>query len=294
MKKFANSIIILFFIAPLLSISVMKGSGYSAEPPSPEQNKKGALKEDLDQAVPKKKETPEERNERIRKKLPPVKMVFVKGGCFEMGDATGDGDEDERPAHEVCVGNYYIGETAVTIGLFQAVMDITPPPDGAKKINTNIPMAFVSYVDCLKFIKALNDVTKGFYRLPTEAEWEYAARSRGKRELWAGTNNEAELGDYAWFSDNSNNEVHPVMQKKPNGLGLYDMAGNVWQWTEDNFDFDFYKRSPKKDPFNDKFSTWRTIRGGSAFDNSFKIRATYRSALEPARVLGNVGFRLAE
>ncbi len=289
MRKFANSIVILFFVALTLSIFSAK-RGYSAEPvapPTPEELRKELKKEDFKE--PEKKETLKERYERIRKKLPPIHMILVKGGCVEMGDATGEGDDDERPAHEACVSDYYIGETVVTQGLWAAVFDFTDPPKDPDK-----PVTFVNYVEALRFINTLNAITKGFYRLPTEAEWEYAARSRGQKEIWPGLNNEAELGDYAWFADNSNNEVHDVKLKKPNGLKLYDMAGNVWQWTEDNFDFDFYKKSPKRDPFNSRSSQWRTVRGGSAVDNSYKVRTTYRYAVEPARKLGNVGFRLAE
>lgn len=288
-RKSARTTVILIFAVLTLSIFSAARS-YSAEQPiapTPEQLKKELREQEGRE--PEKKETPEKRNERIRKKLPPIRMVFVKGGCFQMGDVTGEGDEDERPAHEVCLSDYYIGETVVTQGLYYTVMDISDPPTDPDK-----PVTFVNYVDALRFIKTLKEVTKGFYRLPTEAEWEYAARSRGQKEIWPGVNNEAELGDYAWFADNSNNEVHKVRQKKPNGLKLYDMAGNVWEWTEDNFDFDFYKRSSKRDPFNATSSQWRTVRGGSIVDNAYKIRTTYRYAIEPGRKLGNLGFRLAE
>ncbi len=291
MRRFASSVILFFSVLTLLIFPAL--SAYSTEPAPASAPKPDSIQRQLEQQdlkdEPVKKETLEQKYERIRKKLPPIHMVLVKGGCFQMGDWTEEGDEDERPAHEVCVSDFYIADTVVTRGLYYTVMDLREPPKDPDK-----PVTFVNYVQALRFIGALNAITKGFYRLPTEAEWEYAARNRGKNEIWPGLDNEAELKDYAWFADNSNNEVHPVKQKKPNALGLYDMAGNVWQWTEDFFGFDFYKKSPKRDPLNDGFSQWRTIRGGSAVDNAFKLRTTYRYALEPAFKSSTLGFRIAE
>ncbi len=291
MRKSANSMAILFFVVFTLSIfpAIRAYAAESVAPPTPEQFQKALHEDDIQPEKKKKKETLKERYARISKKLPPIKMILVKGGCFKMGDATDEGDDDERPAHDVCVSDYYIAETDVTMRLFDTVFDFPTLPKDPDR-----PMTFVSYQEAMKFIATLNAITKGFYRLPTEAEWEYAARNRGKDETWPGVNNEAELGDYAWFADNSGEKVHDVKQKKPNGLGLYDMSGNVWQWTEDNFDFDYYKKSPKQDPFNRAFSQWRTVRGGSIVDNSYKLRTTYRYGLEPATRRANVGFRLAE
>jgi len=107
------------------------------------------------------------------------------------------------------------------------------------------PVETVSWNDAQDFISRLNQRTGKRFRLPTEAEWEYAARSGGKREKWAGTSSESELGDYAWYSKNSGGSTHPVGQKKPNGLGLYDMSGDVWEWCQDWYGKDFYKWRPR-------------------------------------------------
>lgn len=240
----------------------------------------------------------EEKAKRIVKKedLPPINMVMVKGGCYQMGDSSGNGDDDERPQHEVCLNDFYLMETEVTQELFEAVMGYIP----AWRYNPSMPrdpkapVTYVSFSAMTDFIKKLNEITKGYYRLPTEAEWEYAARSGGKNELWPGLNNEGELGNYAWFSDNGEDKLQPVKAKKPNALGLYDMAGNVWEWTEDYFDFEYYQISPKENPYGAEFSFFRVVRGGSIADGPYKLRTTYRYGLEPTRRMMHVGFRLAE
>lgn len=233
-----------------------------------------------------------------KKVIPPFKMALVKGGCFDMGDPTSDGDEDERPVHQVCVSDYYMAETEVTQELFEAVMGYNPMKRFAAASKTLIdphkPVVYVNWHLANEFVKKLNEETKSFYRLPTEAEWEYAARSGGKNEKWPGINNEAELGDYAWFSDNSDDAIQQVKQKKPNGLGLYDMAGNAWEWVEDNFDAEYYRNSPKKDPYGPEISQYRSVRGGSFIDQPTRLRSTYRYALEPTRRIASVGLRLAE
>lgn len=228
--------------------------------------------------------------------LPPIDMVYVKGGCFMMGDQTGDGDEDERPAHEVCLNDYYIASTEVTQELFEKVMGYIPAWKYNPKMprDPKAPVNYVSWSIVQEFVGRLNEITKGYYRLPSEAEWEYAARSGGKNELWSGTNNEAEIGNYAWYEDNTEEMIVPTKGKKPNALGLYDMSGNVWEWVEDYFDFEYYKVSPKSNPFGADYSLFRVVRGGSVFDPPNKLRTTYRYGLEHNRRSLNVGFRLAE
>src|SRR3989338_7511012 len=150
-------------------------------------------------------------------------MVFVKGGCFQMGDSFGDGYAGERPVHEVCVNDFYIGENEVTQGEWKALMDENP---SVNKLGDNYPVDSVDWEDVQEFIKRLNAKSGKRYRLPTEAEWEYAARSGGRKDKFAGTSNESELGEYAWYYGNADNETHPVKQKKPNAIGVYDMSGN--------------------------------------------------------------------
>lgn len=227
-----------------------------------------------------------------KSELPPFKMVYIKGGCFEMGDWTGDGDDDEQPAHKVCVSNYYISETEVTQMLYEAVTGTIP----SMYVGPDRPVTNIKPRNIRRFIKDLNKLTGRAYRLPTEAEWEYAARSGGKNERWAGTDNEDVLSDYAWFNENAEGGTRKVAQKKPNGLGLYDMTGNVMEWLEDYFDFEYYGRSPKRDPLNAEYTTWFVLRGGSFVDGPFTLRTTYRLGIEPMKTAfgANVGIRLAE
>lgn len=272
MNKFKT---VLAFLLAIMSFTI---SYSAAAPPTPPLDD---LDSDLEIGV-------EEKAPEAQKPLPPINMILIKGGCFEMGDFTGNGDEDERPAHEVCVADFTISETEVTYELFEAVTGIDTKKD------PKLPVTRINWYEINEFLKKLNKLTKGFYRIPTEAEWEYAAREGGKKIRWPGIDNEAELGNYAWFSDNSDETLKQVKLKKPNALGLYDMGGNVWEWVEDNFDFDYYQTSPKKDPYGPDFSYFRSIRGGSFVEEPGKLRTTYRYGLEPAKRLGNVGFRLAE
>lgn len=227
-----------------------------------------------------------------KSELPPFKMIYIKRGCFDMGDWSGEGDDDEKPVHNVCLSNYYIAETEVTQKLWVAVMGGNP----STELGADKPISNVMPIQIKQFLIKLNKLTNGYYRLPTEAEWEYAARSNGKKERWAGADNEEVLGDYAWFADNSDGALKPVKQKKPNGLGLYDMTGSVWEMTEDFFDFDYYGRSSQRDPLNMEYTTWTSIRGGSILDEPFKTRTTYRFGIEPGKTSAtfNIGFRLAE
>jgi formylglycine-generating enzyme required for sulfatase activity len=268
----------------------------SAEPadvakPKPAEKPPEVKPEDKDKKTGKKGASklsmkPEEATQVISR----IKMIYVKGGCFKMGDLTGAGDDDERPAHDVCVSPYYLAESVVTEKLWLAVMDVPVK----ENYEPDRPVVAISWQWSKKFLEKLNKASKKHYRLPTEAEWEFAAREGGKNVRWSGTDDDSSIGEYAWFADNSNNEIHSVNQKKPNALGFYDMSGNVWQWTEDKFDFDYYQTSPKKDPIGADASIWRSIRGGSVYDSMQKIRTTYRYAVEPALFRPDLGIRLAE
>jgi formylglycine-generating enzyme len=224
---------------------------------------------------------------------PEIEMVFVKGGCFQMGDTFGDGGSDEKPVHEVCVKDFYIGKYVVTQGQWQAVMGNNP--SYFKGCGNNCSVENVSWDDAQEFIQKLKEMTGKKYRLPSEAEWEYAARSGGKKEQWAGTSSLDELKDYAWYSDNSGKKTHPVGQKKPNGLGIYDMSGNVWEWVSDYYDEKYYERSPKDNPLGPLSGSGKVLRGGSWFTDSFpsRVRASIRYMREPSRRQSVDGFRLA-
>lgn len=257
-----------------------------AKPGEKAEPKPGDKKADAQSKPKSGRLTPEE----AKAAMAQIKMIYIKGGCFTMGDFTGEGDDDERPAHEVCVSPYYLAESVVTEKLWSAVMG-APPKD---KYEPDKPVVSISFHWTMAFLEKLNKATKKHYRLPTEAEWEFAAREGGKKIRWSGTDDDSAIGDYAWFAENSNNEVQPVKTRKPNALGLYDMTGNVYQWTNDKFDFDYYQVSPRRDPRGADASLWRTIRGGSVYETSRKSRTTYRYGMEPPMFRPDIGIRLAE
>ena len=230
-----------------------------------------------------------------QKRIPPaaateIEVVLVKGGCFQMGDTFGTGRSDEQPVHGVCVDDFSIGRYEVTQAQWLAVMKINPASNIA--CGPECPIENVSWDEVQVFIKKLNEFTGKNYRLPYEAEWEYAARSGGSNELWAGTSDEAKLGEYAWFVDNSEEKTHPVGEKKPNSLGLYDMTGNVWEWCQDLHDAYYYKASPARNPQGPVNGTARVTRSGSWSSKSWELRATARGRIYPKNKNAGLGFRL--
>ena len=220
---------------------------------------------------------------------PDIEMVSVKGGCFQMGDSFGDGFDDEEPVHEVCVDDFYIGKYEVTQAECQAVMGNNP----AKFKGDRRPVDSVSWEEAQAFIAALNQLTGKGYRLPTEAEWEYAARSAGKREKWAGTNDPGRLVEYAWYSTNSGKATHDVGARKPNGLGVCDMSGNVWEWVGDYYGMTWYDGSAKDNPQGPPAGSYRVIRGGSYSNPPRNLRVTERGKSDQKSRDIAVGFRLA-
>ncbi len=219
-----------------------------------------------------------------------VKMVLIEGGCFMMGDTFGSGHHDETPVHEVCVDDFFLAETEMTQEIFEMVMGFNPSVNKGE----GKPVDFVGWGDVTKFINHFNMITGEYYRLPSEAEWEYAARGGGKDMQWAGTNDEFGVDDYGWHRDNSGDTSHPVKSKKPNSLGLYGMSGNLWEWVYDYYDMNYYKDSEKDNPEGPDFSVWRGLRGGSYFDETDKLRTSARYGNTVDRRSSNVGFRLAQ
>ena len=190
------------------------------------------------------------------------KMIKVEGGTFSMGATSEQGshaDDDKNPVHSVTLSDYYIGETEVTQELWQAVMGSNP---SRFKGDNRRPVESVSWYDCQEFIKKLNQLTGKEFRLPTEAEWEYAARggkySRGYK--YSGSDNADEV---AWYDSNSGSKTHPVKTKKANKLGLYDMSGNVYEWCNDWYGKDYYQNSPQTNPTGPSKGEYRVVRGGS-------------------------------
>ena len=216
-------------------------------------------------------------------------MVRVEGGTFTMGataEQGGDAYADEMPAHEVTLSSYCIGKTEVTQALWQAVMGVNP--SGFK--GANLPVEQVSWNDCQEFIAKLNALTGKAFRLPTEAEWEFAARggnnSRGYK--YSGSNT---LSDVAWYTDNSSSTTHPVATKASNELGIYDMSGNVWEWCSDWYGS--YSSSSQYNPTGSNTGSYRVIRGGSGGHSAGYCRVSIRINYTPANRDIALGLRLA-
>jgi formylglycine-generating enzyme required for sulfatase activity len=215
-----------------------------------------------------------------------MEFVEVPGGCFQMGDTFGDGD-DEKPVHEVCVGNFSIGKFEVTQGQWRKVMGSNP--SRFSSCGDNCPVEMVTWNDVQSFISKLNSQSGNSYRLPTEAEWEYAARSGGKQEKYSGSNS---IDAVAWYANNSGSQTHPVGQKQANGLGIYDMSGNVWEWCSDWYGRSYYSSSPKDNPQGPSSGSDRVVRGGGWNDGARDVRSAIRAGGGPGDRCDFLGFRL--
>ena len=217
-----------------------------------------------------------------------IEMVKVEAGSFDMG-ATPEMkklDTDEKPVHRVTLTNdYYIGKYEVTQALWQAVMG----SNQSYFKGDDLPVEQVSWNDCQDFISKLNAMTGKRFRLPSEAEWEYAARGGNKSRgyQYSGSNT---IGDVAWCDGNSSSMTHAVGTKQPNELGIYDMAGNVWEWCQDWFDS--YSSSPQTNPTGAVSGSYRVCRGGSWIFSARNCRSSSRSNGTPVFRNGDLGLRL--
>ena len=215
-------------------------------------------------------------------------MVWVDGGTFRMGATSELGSEisDEKPVHSVTLSGYYIGKTEVTQALWQAVMGSNP----SYFEGDGLPVEQVSWDDCQEFIRKLNSLTGQNFRLPTEAEWEFACRggnnSRGYK--YSGSNY---IDNVAWYDGNSGDKTHPVATKSPNELGIYDMSGNVWEWCADWYgDYSSGRQTNPKGPYG---GSDRVNRGGSWYFFVRYCRSSDRYGDDPARRNYGLGLRLA-
>ncbi|MBF0161804.1 MAG: SUMF1/EgtB/PvdO family nonheme iron enzyme [Magnetococcales bacterium] len=214
-------------------------------------------------------------------------FVRVPAGCFQMG---GGSHYDEKPIHEVCVSAFDIGKYEVTQGQWKAVMGTDPPVYDA--CGDHCPVKSVSWDDAQAFIRKLNAQQGGGYRLPTEAEWEYACRSGGSRlEKYCGGE---DVDNLAWYDGNSGGRIHPVGQKGANGLGIYDMSGNVWEWVSDWYDGYYYENSPRENPQGASDGFFRVVRGGSWRNCRESARYHNRYVNDPGDRRNDLGFRLAK
>ena len=227
------------------------------------------------------------------------KMIRIEAGAFTMGatDEQIGASANESPAHQVkLTKNYYMGETEVTQALWYAVMGQKPTSNGSAWSSTyglgdNYPAYYISWNDCQEFITKLNQLTGLTFRLPTEAEWEYAARGGNKattQTLYSGSNT---IGDVAWYGDNSSkNQL--VAGKAANALGLYDMSGNVWEWCNDWYGS--YSSGAQTDPTGPSSGSYRVLRGGSWGNGASCCRVAFRSYGSVANRLNYYGgMRLA-
>ena len=216
-------------------------------------------------------------------------MVKVEGGTFTMGltsEQGSDVDSDEKPAHQVTLSDYMICKTEVTQELWQAVMGSNP----SKFKGSDLPVEEVSYKDCLKFIKKLNKLTGLNFRLPTEAEWEYAARggNESKGYKYSGSN---DIGSVAWYDSNSSSKTHVVATKAPNELGIYDMSGNVYEWCSDWYgDYSSGSQTNSKGPSS---GSGRVNRGGDWYSYARYCRVSNRDINAPDDRFNGLGLRLA-
>ncbi len=236
---------------------------------------------------------------------PLIDMVTVPAGTFLMGSE--EGKAPERPVHEVTVGTFRIGRTEVTQGQWTRVMGVPPTADAGS--GPDYPVYNVSWTDAIAFCNALSaleglkpcytgsgaavtcDFSADGYRLPTEAEWEFAARggAGAAQTPYSGSDN---AGEVAWYTSVSGNESHPVASLTPNALGLYDMSGNVWEWCWDWYDAKYYAASSAKDPAGPQSGMYRVLRGGSRGTNEAGLTVSNRY-FGAHRSDSSTGFRVA-
>lgn len=234
------------------------------------------------------------------------KMIHVEGSTFEMGATSEQADDafdEELPVHSVTLSDYLIGETLVTQELWNVVMGTTVRQQREKANKAKIdwrllgegrdyPMYFISWDDCQEFIEELNALTGEHFRLPTEAEWEYAARGGKKSRRYKYSGSE-DINEVAWCGDNIYGETHPVGKKKANELEIYDMNGNVWEWCEDWYGEDYYSDLHQANPEGPGDGSDRVIRGGSWNELPWNCRVSFRSGRTPGTRDNDLGFRLA-
>ncbi|MBI1765186.1 MAG: SUMF1/EgtB/PvdO family nonheme iron enzyme [Acidobacteria bacterium] len=216
-----------------------------------------------------------------------MEMHAIPGGEFLMGSPEKQGYADEYPQHRATLSPFYIGKYLITQAQWRAVMRTNPSHFN----GPNHPVDSVTWDEAFEFCRRLSYATGRIYRLPTEAEWEFACRS-GMQTLFNYGDEEEFIVQYAWCLTNSGNHTHPVGEKKPNGWGLYDMHGNVWEWCHDWYAADYYQHSPKVNPFGPAKGTSRVLRGGSWYSLPNYCRNAGRSNHQPDLRDPLVGFRV--
>lgn len=214
-------------------------------------------------------------------------MVYVEGGVYAMGENGVDALQNEKPLHFITLSSFYISKYEITQAQWTAVMGNSP----SYFKGENLPVEKVSWENVQEFITKLNAQTGKQYRLPTEAEWEFASRGGVKCHdyKYSGSNSVEEV---AWMSTNSGGKTHTVGTKSPNELGLYDMSGNVWELCSDWYSANYYYSSPKTNPQGPETGTSRVVRGGSWGSEAKNSRVSLRYVAAPTALGNSIGFRL--
>jgi len=244
-------------------------------------------------------------------------FVPVPAGCFQMGNGFSDAYHLEKPVHEVCLDGFRIAKHDVTVGDFsrfvrESAYVTESEKNGGCYVHDGLswrmnqaagwrspgfrqddrhPVVCVTWNDAVQYAAWLSAKDTQSYRLPTEAEWEYAARGGGRNERYAGGD---DVDALAWYAANADGTTHPVGLKKPNALGLYDMSGNVWQWTADWYSQGYYRQSQRSNPKGPEEGRKRVFRGGSWFYDARGVRASYRDFATPDFRSSYLGFRLVQ
>lgn len=215
-----------------------------------------------------------------------IQFVEVPAGCFPMGNEYGE--KHERPVHKVCLNAFSLGKYEVTQAQWLAAMGTNP--SHFRLCGPDCPVDQVSWMDAQAFLAKLNAENVGKFRLPTEAEWEYACRSGGREEIYPGGVPSTDVSRIAWFNKaEAGDATHPVGGKAPNGLGIHDMAGNVWEWVEDKFVSPYGAGPDTKDA---KIEERRVIRGGSWDGKVNYVRCGIRNRYEPTVRDFRIGLRI--
>lgn len=221
-------------------------------------------------------------------------MITVQGGTFMMGDETGLGNKDEMPVHEVKLTTFKIAKTETTVAQWRVFCHATNramPAEPAFGWQEDHPIVNVSYDDAIAYCYWLNEKGAKF-RLPTEAEWEFAARGGVKTKSYKYSGGDI-IDSVAWYGGKGGYGTKAVAKKLPNELGLFDMAGNVYEWVSGGYDPASYASSPKEDPKGTSNARFYVLRSGGFDNEAFKSRITYRNILLPSRSNFNKGFRVA-
>ncbi|WP_169738214.1 formylglycine-generating enzyme family protein [Maridesulfovibrio frigidus] len=222
-----------------------------------------------------------------------MKFVWVPAGCFQMG--SNSGEDDEKPIHEVCVNSFWMGKHEVTNAQYRKFKSSHESKSKSignmgNSLNGNTqPVVQVSWQDATSYANWLSSKGHGKFRLPTEAEWEYAARGGDNNHKYAGGNNEDTV---SWYYQNSAERTHSVGTKLRNGFGLFDMSGNVYEWCEDWYDKNAYSKHSRKDPIYRSEGDVHVIRGGSWLNGPSTLRSASRRKCNSSFRYNLLGFRL--